>query len=116
MTDSVTQLETAVAALEAQRGLLGEAVVETALGPLREKLAGLKAAAKAGEQQLKAVTVLFMDVVGSTSLAEQLDPEDIHAVMDGALEKLSAIVQAHRGKVLQYAGDSLLAAFGAEEA
>jgi class 3 adenylate cyclase len=55
---------------------------------------------------MKAVTVLFMDVVGSTSLAEQLDPEDIHAVMDGALEKLSAIVQAHHGKVLQYAGDN----------
>ena len=116
MTDTVEQLEGTIAALQAQRALLGDAVVEMALSPLRERLAALKAAAGGGEQQLKAVTVLFMDVVGSTTLAERLDPEDIHAVMDGALEKLSAIVQAHRGKVLQYAGDSLLAAFGAEEA
>ena len=115
-TENLDQLQATIAALQAQRGLLGDAVVEMALGPLRDKLAALRAAAKAGEQQLKAVTVLFMDVVGSTHLAEQLDPEDIHAVMDGALEKLTTIVQAHRGKVLQYAGDSLLAAFGAEEA
>ena len=105
MSETVDQLQATIAALQAQRGLLGDAVVEMALGPLRDKLAALRAAAKAGEQQLKAVTVLFMDVVGSTSLAEQLDPEDIHAVMDGALEKLTTIVQAHRGKVLQYAGD-----------
>ena len=116
MTETVEQLEGTIAALEAQRVLLGDAVVGMALGPLREKLAALKQAAKAGEQQLKAVTVLFMDVVGSTSMSERLDPEDIHAVMDGALGSLSQIVQAHRGKVLQYAGDSLLAAFGAEEA
>jgi hypothetical protein len=36
--------------------------------------------------------------------------------MDGALAAFTAIVDAHRGKVLHYAGDSLLAAFGAAEA
>ena len=37
-------------------------------------------------------------------------------MLDGALARLSAIVKSHRGKVLQYAGDSLLAIFGADEA
>ena len=46
------QLGAAIAALEAQRALLGDAVVDTALVPLREKLAALRAArAAAGARQ-----------------------------------------------------------------
>ena len=37
-------------------------------------------------------------------------------MMDGALARCTAVVEAHHGKVLQYAGDSLLAVFGADEA
>jgi class 3 adenylate cyclase len=59
-------------------------------------------------QTLRQVSVLFMDVVGSTTLSRALDPEDIHAVMDGLLARCTAQVEAHGGKVLQYAGDSLL--------
>ena len=55
-------------------------------------------------------------MVGSTTLSQHLDPEEIHAVMDGALARCTTVVRAHYGKVLQYAGDSLLAAFGATEA
>jgi class 3 adenylate cyclase/tetratricopeptide (TPR) repeat protein len=58
------------------------------------------------------VSVLFLDVTGSTKLAQRLDPEEVHEVMDGALARFSAVVRAHGGSVLQYAGDSLLAAFG----
>ena len=57
-----------------------------------------------------------MDVVGSTALAQHLDPEAISAVMDDALARATGVVQAHGGKVLQYAGDNVLAAFGAAEA
>ena len=57
-----------------------------------------------------------MDVVGSTALAQRLDPEAISAVMDDALARGTAVVEAHGGKVLQYAGDNILAAFGADEA
>ena len=109
-------LQTAIAALEAQRALLGDAVVDAALGPMREQLARLSGPAvePAPEQALKQVAVLFLDVVGSTALSQHLDPEDIHAVMDGALARCTEVVVAHGGKVLQYAGDNLLAAFGAE--
>jgi class 3 adenylate cyclase/tetratricopeptide (TPR) repeat protein len=115
MDDTAEQIESAIAALEAQRAVLGEAVVAMAIAPLKDKLTALRARVQ-GEQQLKTVTVLFMDVVGSTQLSQHLDPEDVHAVMDSALERLSALVRAQHGRVLQYAGDSLLAAFGADQA
>jgi class 3 adenylate cyclase len=116
--DEQSQIEAGIAALEAQRATLGDALVDMALSPLRAKLATLRngAAATRPEQALRQVSVLFTDVVGSTSLSQHLDPEDIHAVMDGALERMTAIVLQRGGRVLQYAGDSLLAVFGADEA
>lgn len=111
------QLEAGIAALQAQRAQLGDAVVDASLAALRARLAALDAEAPAPpEQALRQVSVLFLDVVGSTTLSQHLDPEDIHAVMDGALARCSAVVAAHDGKVLQYAGDNLLAAFGADGA
>jgi len=115
MEESAEQIESAIAALQAQRAVLGDAVVATAVAPLQEKLAARRER-EGATQQLKTATVLFMDVVGSTRLSERLDPEDTHAVMDSALERLTAIVRAHQGRVLQYAGDSLLAVFGADQA
>jgi predicted ATPase/class 3 adenylate cyclase len=113
------QLATAIAALQAQRELLGDAVVETALAPLRARLRSLAAQPDSkktdSEQTLKQVSVLFADVVGSTTLSQQLDPEDLHTVMDEALARCTAIVHRHGGKVLKYAGDSLLAVYGADE-
>ncbi|HSW27362.1 MAG TPA: adenylate/guanylate cyclase domain-containing protein, partial [Burkholderiaceae bacterium] len=67
-------------------------------------------------QALKQVSILFLDAVGSTTLSQKLDPEETSAVMDGALARASEVVQAHQGKVLQYAGDNLLAVFGAGDA
>ena len=112
MSDLRLQLEQAIAALEGQRALLGDGVVAQAVAPLQERLAGLDG--ETDEQQLRQVTVLFADLVGSTTLADRLDAEDINAVVDGLLRRLTAIVDLHGGKVLQYAGDSLLAVFGAD--
>ena len=114
-------LQAAMAALEAQRALLGDAVVDVAVAGLQAQWLALQpapvtAAADAEPSQvLRLVSILFLDVVGSTALGQRLDPEDIHAVMDGALTRFTAIVQAHGGRVLQYAGDNLLAGFGAGE-
>jgi class 3 adenylate cyclase len=120
MSAESQQLEAGIAALEAQRGLLGDAVVDASVAGLRARLAALSSApaAPAPEpaQTLRQVSILFLDVVGSTTLSQRLDPEAISAVMDDALSRGTAIVQAHRGKVLQYAGDNILAAFGVDEA
>ena len=112
------QLDAAITSLESQRSLLGNAVVDLALGGLLARRAALAAGTPVdvAEQALKLVTVLFLDVAGSTQLSQQLDPEDTGAVMDSLLGACTAIVAAHQGKVLQYAGDSLLAVFGAEQA
>jgi class 3 adenylate cyclase/tetratricopeptide (TPR) repeat protein len=117
MATEQQQLEAGIAALEAQRALLGDAVVDAMLALARAKLAALAEPAPLPEpaQALKQVTILFLDVVGSTTLSQHLDPEAISAVMDDALSRGTAIVEAHRGRVLQYAGDNILAAFGADE-
>ena len=115
MATAQQELEAVIAKLEAQRAVLGDAVVDAALLPLRARLAELSPTPPA-TQTLRQVSVLFLDVVGFTALAQHLDPEEIHAVMDGAMARCTAIVSAHQGKVLQYAGDSLLAVFGADEA
>ncbi len=117
MQPSAEQIAAAIAALEAQRALLGDGVVDTALAPLRRELAALQAASTAtSAQQLKQVSVLFVDVVGSTAIGQQLDPETIHLVMDSALERFTAVVRSEGGRVLQYTGDGMLAAFGTEVA
>ncbi len=110
-----------MAVLEAQRGVLGDTVVEAALSGLRAQLGALQAAsaeaapAPTPTQALRLVSILVLDIVGSTTLAQHLDPEDVHALMDGALLRFTAIVRRHGGRVLQYAGDNLLAGFGAGE-
>jgi class 3 adenylate cyclase len=118
MSSELQQLELTIQGLESQRALLGDAVTDAALGPLRSRLATLRAASAEQHpaQALRHVTILFMDVVGSTSLSQHLDAEETGAVMVDALSRATAVVEAHRGKVLNYAGDSILAAFGAERA
>lgn len=116
MARTVQQLETSIAALQAQRALLGDEVVDTAVAALRSELAALQAEPPAqAEQHLSLVSVLFLDIVGSTALSRQLDPEDIQSVLDGALAAFTWVVDQHGGRVLQYAGDSVLAVFGADE-
>jgi len=112
------QLEATIAGLEAQRPLLGDAIVDAALAPLRARLASLAAAPtdEPPAQTLRQVTILFLDIVGSTALSQHLDPEETHVVMDRALARFTGVVESHGGKVLNYAGDSVLAVFGADEA
>ncbi|MES3014688.1 MAG: adenylate/guanylate cyclase domain-containing protein [Pseudomonadota bacterium] len=113
------QLEAGIRALETQRSLLGDAVVDMSVAGLRAQLAVLATTPGSdaeAAQSLKQVTILFLDVVGSTTLSQRLDPEAISAVMDDALTRGTAVVQAHGGRVLQYAGDNILAAFGADGA
>ncbi len=110
-----TTLQATIDALEAQRPLLGDAVVDQALAPLRLQLAALQGTAPAA-QRLRQAHILFLDVVGSTTLGDRLDPESLHQLMEGSLQRFSHLVRAHGGEVLQYAGDSLLAVWGGARA
>ncbi len=108
---SLAQIAAAMQAVRGQRGALGEAAADVALAALAAQQESLLAGAGPAPL-LKQVSILFLDVVGSTSLARLLDPEQINHVMDGALERFTSIVQMHHGRVLQYAGDNVLAVFG----
>ncbi len=65
------------------------------------------------EGERKQVTVLFADVKGSMELAEQLDPEDWHRVLERFFEILTEGVHRFEGTVNQYTGDGIMALFGA---
>ena len=65
------------------------------------------------EGERKQVTVLFVDVAGFTTLSEQRDPEDVHALMRRAFELMLAEVHRYEGTVNQFLGDGIMALFGA---
>ncbi len=69
--------------------------------------------APALEGERKAVTVLFADVAGFTRLASGISAEDLHLVMDGCFERLSAAVHRYEGTINQFTGDGIMALFGA---
>jgi ABC-type oligopeptide transport system substrate-binding subunit/class 3 adenylate cyclase len=61
----------------------------------------------------RVVTVLFADLVGSTALAERLDPEEVRLVVGEAVARMVRAVEAYGGTVKDLAGDGCLAFFGA---
>ncbi len=65
------------------------------------------------EGERKQVTVLFADVKGSMDLAEQLDPEAWHEILDRFFQILSDGIHRFEGTVNQYTGDGIMALFGA---
>lgn len=65
------------------------------------------------EGERRQVTVLFTDVAGFTPLAEKLDPEDVHRIMDRCFELITAEVHRFEGTINQYTGDGVMALFGA---
>jgi class 3 adenylate cyclase len=76
--------------------------------PLIEKM---RAAKLSGER--KPVTALFADIVGSTALAEQFDPEDWTSIVNEAFDLMSNAVFRYEGTIAQLQGDAMLAFFGA---
>jgi class 3 adenylate cyclase/tetratricopeptide (TPR) repeat protein len=77
---------------------------------LAEKILQSKSAV---EGERKQVTVLFADVKGSMELAEQVDPEEWHKIMDRFFAILTDGVHRFEGTINQYTGDGIMALFGA---
>src|SRR4029079_15145129 len=71
----------------------------------------LKAAAEEGEQR-KVVTILFADVIGSTALGEQLDPERLRTVLGTYFKAMAEVIGSWGGTVEKYVGDAIMAVFG----
>ena len=62
--------------------------------------------------QRKVVTVVFVDVAGSTELGESLDPEALRALLAAYVERMQAAAHRHGGVVEKFIGDAVMAVFG----
>ena len=69
---------------------------------------------RAAERKL--ATVLFADLVGSTALGEQEDPERMRALLERFYDAMAEELSAAGGTVEKFAGDAVMAAFGVPEA
>ncbi len=67
----------------------------------------------AAREERKVVTVLFADLVGSTSRAEGLDPEDVRAILSPFYARLRSELERFGGTVEKFIGDAVMAVFGA---
>jgi adenylate cyclase len=65
------------------------------------------------EAERRPVTVVFSDVVGFTSLAERLDPEELRSLMMGCFQTLAEEIRLYDGFIEKFIGDAILAVFGA---
>ncbi|MBN1484877.1 MAG: tetratricopeptide repeat protein [Chloroflexia bacterium] len=109
------QLEKAIAHMEAQRGLLGDAIVDASIEAMRERLATL-APAHPAEQQRRYVTVLFADISGFTALGESMDAEELGEIMNHLWDRLDQTIRAYGGTIDKHMGDAVMALWGNETA
>jgi len=71
---------------------------------------------RAGREERKVVSVLFADLVGFTAQAEQMDPEDVRAILAPYHASVRADLERYGGTVEKFIGDAVMALFGAPAA
>ncbi|MGO9020364.1 MAG: adenylate/guanylate cyclase domain-containing protein [Syntrophobacteraceae bacterium] len=142
LTEQISQVEAVMAAQEASRPILGDAVVDATLAVLRAQLSALIELCKLRETtpldynlphsytpkyladkiltsrssiegENKIVTVMFADVANSTAMFEKIDPEAVHEIMDRCFRLLIDEIHRYEGTINQFLGDGVMALFGA---
>ena len=117
--EEALKLQQAIQALDSQRAILGDDVVEAALGPLRERLLKLETPqpgpSQQATQQRRIVTILFADVSGYTAMSEHMDAEDVRDTMNALWQKLDGVILSLGGKIDKHMGDGVMALWGTEE-
>ena len=68
------------------------------------------------DAERRQLTVMFCDLVDSTALSSQLDPEDLREVVRAYQATCAAVIQRFDGHIAQYLGDGLLVYFGYPQA
>jgi adenylate cyclase len=108
-----------------RRRLALEAQLEAAAGELQQLQEACARLAPAGVVQRlitdradagperKVVTALFADLVGYTAMSERLEPAVLARVLNGYFQRMSDAIHGHRGHVVTFVGDGILAYFGA---
>lgn len=73
---------------------------------------GLRAPSATVGAERRQLTVMFCDMVGSTSLSEQFDPEDVRDIIAAYRETCVSVLEYYEGFVARYIGDGILVYFG----
>lgn len=81
----------------------------TASPPLASQVSGRSATPRLDRRQL---TVLFCDLVGSTALSQQFDPEDLRKIIRSYQNACQPVIESHGGYISRFLGDGILAYFG----
>jgi class 3 adenylate cyclase/tetratricopeptide (TPR) repeat protein len=104
------ELKQAITVLEANRTVLGDALVDLSVTVLREKLNAVQRhPARLQHQQM---TVLVADLSGFTAMAELLDAEEVRDTINAVWEKLDSVIEAWGGRIDKHTGDGMIALFG----
>lgn len=110
------------AAVYRAKKLLIESVVEASVADdlshfvpeqVMRNLAESSEQPQAGQAKTYEATVMFIDIVGFTSLSESLPPERVVATLNGYFTAVEQILEQHGGTINQFQGDAILASFDA---
>jgi class 3 adenylate cyclase/tetratricopeptide (TPR) repeat protein len=107
----------ALRAIVAQRAQLGdETFALLLLGLLRQRrLAFTRPVQAQPEDEIRQISVMFVDVVGSSMLAQTMGPGAWKTTIAASHDWLARIVTCHDGEIGQYLGDGVLCYFGARQ-
>ncbi|MCP4424562.1 MAG: AAA family ATPase [Chloroflexi bacterium] len=109
-------LQQTIAAITAQRILLGDSVVETTVAALHEQLEALDRDAKQPltqrAAQRKQITILFANVTGFTSIAQTMPDTNMLDVMNLLWQQLDKTITVQGGTIDKHIGDAVMGLFG----
>ena len=103
------QIEKSIAIQEGLRGTVDDPIIDLTIAALLRKVSQIE---PPPQHQRKQLTILFADIVDSTGLIRDLDPEENLEIIDHALKRLAEPVAQHGGHVTRYTGDGFKAVFG----
>ena len=69
-------------------------------------------ATPAAQRERRQLTVMFCDLVGSTALSGELDPEELSDITHEYQRVCAEVIDRHEGRIAQFLGDGILVYFG----
>ncbi|MGJ3238170.1 MAG: adenylate/guanylate cyclase domain-containing protein [Anaerolineae bacterium] len=116
LNQQVIKLKQALAEIRANREHFSETAFSQIVMLMLERLRDVQTVTPFDEprnDEIRLVTVMFIDVKDSTELVQQLDASDWKMIIDTAHEQIAEIVNQWDGQIGQYLGDGVLCFFGA---
>ncbi len=109
---SLTEQTPAFPRIQIDKQTSGQRGAATLVGPLSSGRGVFEVERRQLAAERRQLTVMFCDLVGSTALSEQLDPEELREVVRAYQEACATVISRFEGHIAQYLGDGLLAYFG----